>query len=333
MKAEINKYIKYALIILLAVLAFVVVKPYLMAILGSIILAYMVHPVQRWLKKYLKNETLVATIITIALILMVLVPLALLASFLIQEAAVLYQATSVGNIEQTITSILNIELSDTAKAYIEDITRSVASFLFSKASTFLLSVPEKIISVFIALFVMFYALRDGEKLYHKFISIIPIQETYRNRFVKKIETTVASLFYGEITLAFVGGIVATVGFYLLDVSSPIIWGIVVGLAAILPGIGPTIAWVPLTIIAYMQGDTTRAILTGLFGFLILSLLLDTLLKAHILGMKGKIHPLVIMVGVIGGLSAFGLLGLILGPLILVLLEVAIEIYMETKDEA
>ncbi|HLC22212.1 MAG TPA: AI-2E family transporter [Candidatus Nanoarchaeia archaeon] len=333
MKAEINRYIKYALIIILAVLAFVVVQPYVMAIVGSIILAYMVRPVQRWLKKYLNNETLVATIITIALIVVVLVPLAFLASFLIQEAAVLYQATSVGNIEKTITSILNIELSDTAKAYIEDITRSVASFLFSKASAFLLSVPEKIINVFIALFVLFYTLRDGEKLYNKFISVIPIPESYRNRFVKKFETTVASLFYGEITLAFVGGIVATVGFYFLGVSSPIIWGIVVGLAAILPGIGPTIAWVPLTIIAYVQGDTTRAILIGLFGFLILSLLLDTLFKAHILGIKGKIHPLVIMVGVLGGLTAFGLLGLILGPLILVLLEVAIEIYMETKDEA
>lgn len=333
MKTEINKYIKYALILLLIFLSFLIIKPYISAIIGSIILGYMISPVQRPLKKIIKNETIVALITTAAIILVILIPLTFLANALLQEAAKLYQTTSIENIENTIKNVLDVQLSDTARGYIEDLTKSAASYLFSKVSAFLLSVPEKIISLFIALFVLFYTLRDGEKLYHKFIGMIPIQEQYRNRFVKKFETTVASLFYGEITLAVLEGIVATIGFYFLGVSSPLLWGLVVGFAAILPGIGASLAWIPLAIVAYVQGDATRAILIGLFGFLILSLLIDTLLKAHILGLKGKIHPLIILVGVIGGLSAFGLLGIIVGPLILVLLEVAREIYMEINYEA
>ena len=89
----------------------------------------------------------------------------------------------------------------------------------------------------------------------------------------------------------------------------------------------------MSIIAYVQGSTLQAILIALFGFLILSTLIDTVIRAKIMGMRAEIHPLIIVIGVLGGLSAFGFIGMFIGPLILSLFELVLEIYTETRDEA
>ncbi len=167
----------------------------------------------------------------------------------------------------------------------------------------------------------------------KTFKLLPLDLHHKKRLAKKLGATVKSLFYGEIAISVIEGIVASIGFYLLGVPAPFIWGIVVGLVALLPGIGPTFIWGPMAVIYFLIGETTTAIYLGLFGFIILSILLDTVARAKILGMKGHIHPLIILVGVLGGLSVFGLIGLILGPLILVILELTVEIYLEMKHEA
>ena len=159
-----------------------------------------------------------------------------------------------------------------------------------------------------------------------------MSESNKKRILKKVDSTVKSLFYGEIAISLIEAIVASIGFYLIGVDSPLIWGIIVGFVALLPAIGPTIIWAPMAIIYFLLGDITTSILVGLFGLLILTISLDTIARAKILGLQGHIHPIIILVGVLGGLAAFGVIGLIIGPLILVLLELTLEIYMETRHE-
>ncbi|MSR86275.1 AI-2E family transporter, partial [Candidatus Woesearchaeota archaeon] len=207
------------------------------------------------------------------------------------------------------------------------------SFILTKLSEFIFSIPELIVSFFIMLFVFFFALRDGETIISKAKQLIPLEEHYKKRFEKKITSSIESLFYGTMVLAAIETIVAIIGFYFLGISAPILWGFVVGLTAVLPGIGATVIWIPMAIIAYFQGNTINAIIIALFGFLILSTLIDTFLRAKILGMRTETHPLIIIVGVLGGISAFGFIGLFIGPLILSLFELILEIYTEKKNEA
>ena len=252
---------------------------------------------------------------------------------LISEATNLLQTTDISGIKEILKERLDIELGSDAQTYLEDIISAASSFFLSEASAFLLSVPDKIISVVIAVFLMFYSLKDGKAVVEKLSNILPIQESYKKRILRKIKVTTESLFYGEVAISVLEGIVASIGFYFLGVQSPLIWGIVIGLFALLPGIGPTFVWAPMALVFFLLGDTTRAILVTLFGFFILSLLFDTVLRTKILGMKGHIHPIIILIGVLGGLSAFGFIGLIIGPLILVLLELIVEIYMEMEHKS
>ena len=152
-------------------------------------------------------------------------------------------------------------------------------------------------------------------------------------FLKKTASTIESLFYGTLALSVIESIVAIVGFYLLGVSNPLIWGLAIFITAILPGIGPMFVWLPVTIIFIVQGDITQAIITAIFGSLIISTIIDTFLRIKILGYRAKINPVIMIIGVIGGVTAFGLIGVILGPLILSLLEVSASIYREIKHEA
>src|SRR3989338_2812346 len=131
-------------------------------------------------------------------------------------------------------------------------------------SALIFSLPNLIVGFFIMLFIIFFALRDGEKLVTRITSLIPLEENYKKRFQKKLTTSIESLFYGTVAVAAIEAIVAMIGFYFLGVPAPILWAFIIGLTALIPGIGATLVWVPMTIISYVQGNTSQAIAIGLF---------------------------------------------------------------------
>ena len=332
MRDDVNLYIKYALVIILTILCYLVLKPYLSVIILALIIAYMCLPVKRYLGKRINNKNAVAAIITILVLLIIIIPLYLLTNSLIQEVAHLYTTTNVDDIKDFFNEKLNVEISETLQVYINDIAKTATSFILTKLSEFLFSIPELIVNFFIMFFVFFFAIRDGENTIQKAKQLLPLEDHHKNRFEKKIRLSIESLFYGTMALAAIETITAVIGFYFLGIETPILWGFVVGLTAILPGIGATIVWGPMALFAYLQANTLQALFIAIFGFFILSTLIDTILRARILGMRTETHPLVILIGVLGGLSAFGFIGLFIGPLILSILDLVLEIYLEKKNE-
>lgn len=328
---QINDYIKYALIIILIYLSFLVIKPFISVIILSLVVVYMVFPLHKIIRKKIP-ETISAAILTIALLLIILIPIILLGNALLDQASKLYISTNQETFD-TILTRLNINITPSIQGYLNEITKTATSYLMTWLANFIFSIPNIILNCFIAIVLIFFGLRDGDKVINSFLEIFPIKESYKQRFIKKITSTIESLFYGTLALSLIEGIVAIIGFYLLGIPTPLIWSLAIVLTAILPGIGATVVWIPIALIAFIQGNTTQAILVALFGGLILSTLIDTVLRAKILGYRAKIHPFIIIIGVIGGVAAFGLTGIIIGPLILSLLEQTIKIYMEIKNEA
>lgn len=333
MKENVNLYIRYGLLLLIAFLCYFVLRPYFATIVLALILAYMSFPLKRLLEKGIKNKNITAAIMTVLIFLVIVIPLFLLTNALIKEVAHIYTTINVEDIQTFFSSKLDIALSENIQSYLNDITKTATSYLLVKLSDFLFSIPELMIDFLILLFVYFFATRDGEKIIEKAKQLIPLEEHYKSRFEKKITSSIESLFYGTMIVATVESIVAIIGFYLLGSEAPILWGCLIGLTAVLPGIGATAVWAPMALVTYLEGNTRNAIIIALFGFLILSTLIDTIFRAKILGMHTENHPLIILIGVLGGITAFGFIGLFIGPLILALLELVLEIYMETKNEA
>ncbi|MFH1972104.1 MAG: AI-2E family transporter [archaeon] len=323
-----SKYFLLALFILLLVGAIFIVKPYIGAILTALVLGYIFFPVYRKINSWIKRPTISALIMTGILLILIFVPAFFFVNMLVNEVGDRYATFEESDLSTFLNEKMGIELTEANEERILDIAHQGTEYLFKEASSFVFSLPKKLINFIIMLFVFFFVFKDGEKVVNEFKKSLPIEDSHKTRVFNKIETTVNSLVYGEIAISIIEGVIATLGFWLLGVPAPALFGSIIAIAALLPAIGPLVVWGPLALYMYLIGETGLAIGVGLFGFLVLTLALDMIVKPKVLGYKGHIHPIIILLGVLGGLSVFGLTGLILGPVILVLLMLLIEIYVQ-----
>ena len=136
---------------------------------------------------------------------------------------------------------------------------------------------------------------------------------------------------GQIVVGSIQGVLAWLGFWLLGVPNPVIWGFMTAIISMIPLLGAAMVWVPiavyLLVLALSSGEYWRAIVLFIYGTSVISFI-DNLLKPKIVGDHAKIHPLIVLFGILGGIQLFGLPGILIGPLILTIFDVVIEIYKE-----
>jgi len=174
---------------------------------------------------------------------------------------------------------------------------------------------------------MFVAFRDGEKAVAKMTKVLPVKSSYKKEFIRRFTQTTDAIVYGIVVVSFLQGLAALVSFYFFGVSAPALWAFLAFIAALLPVVGPAIIWVPIVLFKYFSGDVSAAVGLAVYSLLVQNLLLDIMLKTKIIGGKGSIPPIIVLLGIIGGIMAFGIVGLLLGPIILVLLIEILKIYL------
>ena len=323
-----SKYFLLALFVVLLIGSILIVRPFVSAALTALVLGYIFFPVYRWINKRIKMPNVSALIMTFLLLFIIIVPAFLFSTMLVQEATGFYQTFEPTSVTSFMETHFNLELGVSAQEKMADVVDQGINYLIAAASDFIFSLPMKIVNFIIMLFIFFFVFKDGEKIIKQVKDSFPIQDSHKTRVFSKIQNTIDSLVYGEIVISILEGAVAVLGFWLLGVPSPWLWGTIVAVVALLPAIGPLIVWVPIAVVFFLLGDVATAVGVALFGLIILTILLDMILKPKVLGYKGHIHPIIILLGVLGGIGLFGLTGIILGPIILVLLILLIDIYVK-----
>jgi len=227
---------------------------------------------------------------------------------------------------------------DNLDYYLQATIEKITGFVISNASKFITSVPSILLNIFVMVFVIYYSLRDGSQIGTKIKKILPLKEKHKQQVLDRFHDITYGVFYGNITIALVQGILGIIGFAVLGVPSPVLWGLVMMLFALVPYFGSAIIWLPaalnLIFLGYLHGETSlmvRGIILIAYGALVISTI-DNILKPKLIGSKAKIHPILVLIGVLGGLSLFGFIGFILGPLMLALLMTFIDIYEREKAE-
>ena len=323
-------------------LAVLLIYPYLTAVLTSLILAYIFYPVYKWLNKRLKKENLSATIVSILIVLLITIPLGFVLFEVSKEANVGYiilkQKISRGTLFDVdcedgfvCTGINKLEEFTTqpeARFYMEDSLQRAATFVAENAFKFIFSIPKRILDIFLTFFIVFFLLRDGEKIIKKLEKAVPLRKAQRAKIFKQMHEVTRAIIYGFFVIAIVEGTIGALTFYLFGVTSPIIWGMVIAILALIPFIGAAIIWVPVVIIQLFNGAVGPAIGITVGGLIISSI--DTFIKPKIVGQKAAIHPILIILGFLGGISLFGIIGIIVGPLILALLVTFFRMYKKVK---
>jgi len=252
--------------------------------------------------------------------LVIFVPLILIANSLIKESVQIYNS---GLIEQI--SDFTLETFGTEAAlnrYLEKPIELTTNFITQKASSFIISLPSKLLSFLIMIFVIFYTLTNGEELINKAKKLTPLKE--KEELYKYLGKTTKNLIYGLFIVSILEFIVVSIGFSILNIPVPILIGLLVALLAFIPGIGPTLIWVPLALIYLLTGNLFVGIGVIITGTIIS--IIDTFVRPYVIGAKARIHPIIALIGILGGLNFFGISGIIIGPLILSVSIVIIDVY-------
>ncbi len=341
-----GKYIFFALLAAVAILSALVVLPFITSIVAGLILAYVFYPFYNWMTKRLhKNVAAFATAVII--ILLVTVPSVILINHLTQETHYIYLRTKQQLMSgefiadrcyednplcNSVRNFNELFQDENIKAYTVNMLNDVLTAFTKRISGLIFSLPRILLHLFIMLFTTFYALKDGKHLVERLTKIFPLTVHHQDEIVTQLSDVTKAVIYGSFIVALVQGALGAFGFWVFGISGFLWWGVLITLFAFIPFIGTSIIWLPasayLTLSGYLQGETGlmwRGL--GLFIYcLIIVSTVDNILKPFVVAGQTKVHPLLILVGILGGLFFFGIIGVLIGPLTLALLQTLLRIY-------
>jgi len=344
-----SKYIFFFLFIIIGILSFIIINPFLKAILAAGIFAYIFFPLYRRLRKWTKSKYLAVIIVIILIIFVVSIPVFMILNTMTHEAYLLYTNIKQNFIEkgaidfscETPNIICRIydltQPSDTTLGqYLSGIIQKSSTVLISSISDFLLSIPSRILEIFILIFMMFYLFLDGEKLVKKVWLLFPLKRIYQKHVEKQMSDVTYAVVYGNIIVAIVQGVIAGIGYTIFGLPSPILWGFFTIIVALLPVFGTALVWFPASIYLIVTGiaSASSSLWNGIglliYGFILVGTI-DNFIKPKIIGDRARVHPAVVILGVFGGLYILGYIGIFIGPLILALFMKFLELYeVETE---
>lgn len=333
------------IVALLAYLAYKIIYPFLSPIMWAVVLSLIFYPLYAFLLKYVKYKSLASAITLLVIVLILLGPVSYFVYVLSQELINLvnhFQPQNgnlvegflkhplVNSLVKKILSVVNM----TEQELYQAITASLSNF--AKQSTGLLkSGFGNILSIGVNFILMllsiFFFLEDGPLFIEKFESFIPFSRRQRGKLFRQTKDIVISTIYGGIIVGMTQGAIGGVTFAILGIHAPVFWGLAMFVASFVPVAGTFIIWGPTTLYLVFTGHYYKAIILGLVGVVLIGTI-DNLLRPIIVKGKIKMPTIVIFFSILGGLEVFGLIGIILGPLVIALFISVFEIFRYSEEE-
>lgn len=348
--AEYSKYALSILFIFVIYLSYLLVKPYLLAIISAIILTYVFSPLYNLLNKPIKNKYACSFTVLVLIILLFSIPsLFLLHSLSTQgyeQYIIIKDFVSNPTAFQCVAgntdfcALYQNLFSSEDRTLIEEFAKntmlSIAQNIATAIMEFLTALPSKAIEFSIMIFIMFFLFADGKMLFSKVMNFFPMKIEHEKYLLTSLKETTDAVVFGQVFIALLQGILACVGFWFIGVEHAVFLGGIVAFLGVIPFLGPTLVWVPLMIYYISMGIQTnsntliiKAIIIAIYGIIVLGAV-ENFLKPKIIGDKAKLHPVLVFIGIIGGLSLFGFIGFFIGPIILGVLSALIKIYEKEK---
>jgi predicted PurR-regulated permease PerM len=184
--------------------------------------------------------------------------------------------------------------------------------------------------VLITLMCLFYFLRDRQTVLKGVRSVLPLSDSEADRILKRVDDTIHATIFGSVTVACVQGAMGGFMFWMLGLPSPLFWGTVMGILAVVPILGTFVIWAPTAVSLALQGDWTRAMVLAGWGAVAIGTI-DNFLYPYLVGNRMRFHTLLVFFSIVGGLSVFGAAGVILGPVLLAVADGLIQVWHRRVD--
>lgn len=320
--------------------------PFVSILVLSFLLAGIFRPIYNYLtRRFSPSFSSLATCVLI--IVLVFVPLLFLVGALSQEALGLYQTIKGTNWGLRLREIIHshpiilqtqdllagygLELSpESISKNLSDFSRGVGFFLYNQASSWAANIVQFIYSFFMMIIVIFFLLIDHDRLIGFLLKISPLPDEQERRLIRKFEEIAGAVLIGNGICGLIQGVLGGLVFALFNLGQPILWGGMMAVLAFLPILGIGLVLVPAALLLFIKGKAGLAVFMLIF-YASLSFSVEYLLKPKLVGDRVKLHTLLVFLAILGGLSVFGVLGIIFGPLIVTAFITLADIYLENYD--
>nr|WP_254868766.1 AI-2E family transporter [Vibrio ostreicida] len=324
---------------------FLLVEPYINSIIMAFIISLLIFPVHEWIEHRLPKFKNLASLLSCTLLsLIIVLPLLFVFAAIIQQGSAfsqnVYQWVSGGGIQALFEHPWILKILSLVNTYLpfdevkpQEVGQKIAAFATSFGSN-LVSISAKILgdatnfllNFFLMLFVLFFLLRDHDKIIAAIRHILPLSRSQEDKLLDEIEQVSKSAVMGSFLTAIAQGLAGGLGMWLAGFPG-LFWGTMMGFASFIPVIGTSLIWIPAAAYLFLSGDTSWAIFLTIWSVVIVGSI-DNLLRPFLMQGSGGMNTLMIFFSLLGGLHLFGLIGLIYGPLIFAITMVLFNIYEE-----
>jgi predicted PurR-regulated permease PerM len=332
-------------VVVITVIFFMMIRGFLMAILMAGIFSALANPLYRRFERWYRGRRGLASLSTLIIIIfLIIIPLGGLLGIVAAQALKVGRSISpwiqqqLGDPSGLAGVLEKLPFYEQIEPYQQEIlTRvgelvgSISQFLISGLSSATVVTVNFLLQLFIFLYTMYFFLMDGDKLLAKITYYLPLEEKDERRMLGKFTSVTRATLKGTAVIGILQGGLAGLAFAVVGIPSAVFWGTIMVVLSIIPGIGSGLVWAPAAIILAATGHVGKAIGLAVFCGLVVGSL-DNILRPRLVGKDTQLPELLIFFGTLGGLVFFGVLGVIIGPIVAALFVTIWEIYGEAfKD--
>ena len=331
-------------------LALLILKPFLHTIILSSILASIFYPLQLYLVAlYRGRKNFAALTVVVTIILLVIIPLFFFISALVAQGLEsidrINEWINAGNMQKFLkhptivgyTAWINKHLDfygftkGNLQEYLLQASKSAGQFLLEHGVGLVRNVAGMVFHFFVMIFLTFYLVRDGKEMLAGIKVLSPLRDEQENRIIDKIRSVLKSALLANFLVALCQGVAGGLGLFIVGIPA-LFWGAIIAISSLIPLVGTAIVWIPAIGYLMIMGRWKAGIFLFLWAVLFVGSI-DNFLRPFLMRGKEQMSPFYLFLAIIGGVSYFGLLGILYGPLILALAAVMLYIYkVEYKNK-
>jgi predicted PurR-regulated permease PerM len=331
----------YGLLALAGYVIWQIFAPFVGELILAAIIAVVAYPLftrlLRVMPKQSRGLAAFATLILIACT--IFAPLSFLAYILFNQALAFYNSfgqagvASAGDSLNMLEGLIRQFFPDFAFNFAQ-YAKSASGWVAVHVGDIFAGTASTIFSLFITFIALFYMFKDGSWFVRKLICLSPLKDTEDTLILGRLTTSIRSVVLGTLAVALIQGILTSIGFTIFGIEQAVLWGSVAAVGALIPGIGTGIVFIVVIAITFLSGSYGAAIGLALWGIFAVGLI-DNFLGPYLMGRGAELHPFLILIAVLGGVSLFGPIGILIGPVALTFFTVLLELYSlhtQKKDE-
>jgi predicted PurR-regulated permease PerM len=324
----------YGIAILLGYLAYLVASPFLVPLAWAAILAVVTYPVHKRLERHMGSNS-AALVSTTGVTLILIVPAIFVLIAFVQQAVSAVQGIRFGiaagryawaeplwiHLQSRFPNLIPADLGTALRGYAEQ----AASYMAGRLGAILRHTAEFILDLSYTILAMFYFFRDGVGIVDRLRKALPFETSEQNLIVDNTRELIFATVISSLVAAAIHGVIGGVAFAATGIQSPLFWGVLMGFFSLIPLIGSALVWVPLSVSLILGGHLWSGIILAAICSLVVGMV-DNFVRPMLISGRAEMNTLLIFIGVLGGINVFGLLGVVVGPIVLATAATLLDFY-------